>query len=405
MLNVKAIFIAILFFAKSVTAQLSIDTSKSADNLVRTILVDKSAGFVIENVTFKGDKKSIGNFRCQMKYCDMFSRGIVLSTGDVFDVKGPNTSPNTSSKTFINDDSDLSSIANGKTFDAAILEFDFIPKNDSVCFRFFFASEEYPEYVKKNVNDVFGFFLTCDELNTKENLALIDDSIPITVDNINAKTNAKYFVENLNWDSENTQGWINNKSKGELAFTFQFDGLTALLNTGAKVTANKKYHIKIAIADVGDRLFDSAIFLEGGSFKSVPAVANFASIIKDEFAEITFKNVDNGISMNLNVNFDADSAKVSGDESLELLDRIFKILNNDKTVSVEIIGHTDNSGKKEYNKVLSLNRAKNVADYLKSKGLESDRIKYEGVGDSRPISETDKSLNRRVEFIFVKKDL
>lgn len=69
----------------------------------------------------------------------MISHGIILSTGNVFDAVGPNNSTNTSSKSLISSDADLSRLAKGKTFDAAILEFDFIPSNDSICFNFFFS--------------------------------------------------------------------------------------------------------------------------------------------------------------------------------------------------------------------------------------------------------------------------
>ncbi len=85
--------------------------------------------------------------------------GIIISTGNVFDAIGPNNIPNKSSETSNNSDDDLNTIVNANTFDAAVLEFDFNSFTDSISFNFFFASEEYPEYVNKNVNDIFGFFL------------------------------------------------------------------------------------------------------------------------------------------------------------------------------------------------------------------------------------------------------
>src|SRR6218665_2304093 len=224
MIKSKIVILILLITVKPGRAQLWVDTSRSVDEVVRNILIGKHEGFKIQNIEYTGDKKSFGVFNCQMKYNNLFNRGVILSTGNIFDAKGPNSDPNTSSKSLINEDSDLGSLANGKTFDAAILEFDFIPAGDSICFNFFFASEEYPEYVKKNVNDVFGFFISSKELNTSTNLAVIEDNIPITVDNINATTNSKYFIENLKWDSGNFQGWNDNKQGAELAFTFQFDG-------------------------------------------------------------------------------------------------------------------------------------------------------------------------------------
>ncbi len=383
-------------------AQLSIDTSRSAEYIVKTVLVGKSGNLQIENIQYKGDKKSLGIFDCPIKYNKMISRGIILSTGNAFDAIGPNNSPNVSSKSLINEDKDLSELANGKTFDAAILEFDFIPSHDSICFSFFFASEEYPEYINKNVNDVFGFFLSSDALNTERNLAVFENNIPISVDNINAKINSKYYIANSIWDSDNIQKWRNKKAEGELAFTFQYDGFTILLNAGTKVIPNQRYHIKLAISDVGDRLYDSAIFLEAGSFKSFSIQNHFEQFVKEEFGERDIINVNKNISVNLNINFETDSFRISGAESFALLDKIVLLSTKDTTMRIEINGHTDDTGKREYNKTLSLNRAKEVAGYLMSKGLKSNRINYEGYGDTRPISLTDKSLNRRVECIFIK---
>jgi len=56
---------------------------------------------------------------------------------------------------------DLSVLAAGfQTFDASILEFDFIPQSDTLKFNYIFGSEEYPEYVNSGYNDVFGFFIS-----------------------------------------------------------------------------------------------------------------------------------------------------------------------------------------------------------------------------------------------------
>ncbi|HEY0261685.1 MAG TPA: OmpA family protein, partial [Chitinophagales bacterium] len=62
-------------------------------------------------------------------------------------------------------------------------------------------------------------------------------------------------------------------------------------------------------------------------------------------------------------------------------------------------GHTDDSGTPEHNLVLSKARAKSVANYLQSKGIDANRISYQGFGSSKPVSD-DKSKNRRVDFIF-----
>ncbi len=401
--NVPHLFICFLFFAlTSAKAQLSIDTTLSAEDMVKTVFAASDNDSKIENVKYKGYKKSLGIFKCSMVYNKVISKGLILSTGNVFDAIGPNNTPDKSSKALNNTDVSLSAIAKGPTYDAAILEFDFIPTDDSIAFNFFFGSEEYPEYVSKNVNDIFGFFLSSEDPPGRRNLAMLERHIPITVDNINSIVNKKYFIRNYLWDPENVAKWESNKPGGELASTFQFDGFTVVLHAGAKVVPGKKYHIKIAIADVGDRLYDSAIFLEAGSFKSMSSkTISFEKFAKEEFGEKVFNDLGNSISVNLNINFETGSYKITEAESFAQLNKVINLLKKDAKMHLEVNGHTDNNGSKEQNKTLSLDRAKTVADYLISKGVKSDRITYNGFGDTKPISDN-KALNRRVEFVFVR---
>ena len=70
---------------------------------------------------------------------------------------------------------------------------------------------------------------------------------------------------------------------------------------------------------------------------------------------------------------------------------------------VEISGHTDNIGTKEYNKDLSSRRAKAVVNVLTRKGIDPARIITNGYGEEKPIVSNDderdgRELNRRVEF-------
>ncbi len=392
----------VLCVVKIGNAQLSIDTTLSAEEMVKTIFAAKDNDSKIENVKYKGYKKSLGIFNCSMIYNKVISKGLILSTGNVFDAIGPNNTPDKSSKALNNTDVSLSAIAKGPTYDAAILEFDFIPSEDSIAFNFFFGSEEYPEYVSKNVNDIFGFFLSSEDPPGKRNLAMLERRIPITVDNINSVVNKKYFIRNYLWDPENIKKWENNKQGGEMASTFQYDGFTVVLHAGAKVMPGKKYHIKIAIADVGDRLYDSAIFLEAGSFKSMSSkTISFEKFAKEEFGEKVFNDLGNSVSVNLNINFETGSYKITEVESFTQLNKVVNLLKKDAKMHLEVNGHTDNNGAKEDNKTLSLNRAKTVADYLISKGIKTERITYNGFGDTKPISDN-KAQNRRVEFVFVK---
>lgn len=72
---------------------------------------------------------------------------------------------------------------------------------------------------------------------------------------------------------------------------------------------------------------------------------------------------------------------------------------------IEVVGHTDNEGKSDYNQLLSENRAMKVVELLVAKGAQSDRLIPIGKGDTEPLdsndSESGRQHNRRVEFILV----
>ncbi len=90
-----------------------------------------------------------------------------------------------------------------------------------------------------------------------------------------------------------------------------------------------------------------------------------------------------------------------------ILDRVFQILQKYENYEVLIEGHTDDIGKEEYNLELSERRAKSVNDYLLSRGIRVDRLKYVGMGETVPLYPNDndehRRRNRRVEFMLIKK--
>jgi outer membrane protein OmpA-like peptidoglycan-associated protein len=89
-------------------------------------------------------------------------------------------------------------------------------------------------------------------------------------------------------------------------------------------------------------------------------------------------------------------------ESHTELNKVVEYMNSNPKMKIEIGGHTDNVGTKEYNKALSQNRAKSVYNYLIEKGVSADRLSYKGYDFSIPIADNDteegRALNRRTEF-------
>jgi len=76
-------------------------------------------------------------------------------------------------------------------------------------------------------------------------------------------------------------------------------------------------------------------------------------------------------------------------------------------LKIEISGHTDNVGSASYNQGLSENRAKAVVNYLTGKGINKERLLFEGYGFEQPIASNDneagRQQNRRTEFKVLEK--
>lgn len=110
------------------------------------------------------------------------------------------------------------------------------------------------------------------------------------------------------------------------------------------------------------------------------------------------------LNMPSNITFAVDSADISGD-FFAVLDSVTLVVNEyDKTL-IEIMGHTDSTGSNEYNQSLSERRASSVANYFRSRDIDSLRIGTYGHGESYPVASNDtregRSLNRRVEIALV----
>lgn len=102
-----------------------------------------------------------------------------------------------------------------------------------------------------------------------------------------------------------------------------------------------------------------------------------------------------------NVFFETDSYMLKNESSGELQE-VIDLLAQNKEMKVEIGGHTDNVGSHSYNQQLSQKRAKAVIDYLLSKGVNGDRLKFKGYGFSQPLesneTEAGRARNRRTEI-------
>jgi hypothetical protein len=215
-------------------------------------------GVDYDNVVFMGADSSRGSFSGGPGNIGL-STGIILTSGHVDLAPGPNTMSGAGSANMTPGDADLEALsgAGSPSYDACVLEFDFVPYYSYVWFRFVFASEEYPEFVGTAFNDVFGFFISGPGItgpftNNGKNIALIPGTeTAVSINNVNQAVNAQYFVSN------------------DTNFV-QYDGFTTVLVAESEVVPMETYHIKLAVTDIADQIFDSGVFLEASSFCSSP---------------------------------------------------------------------------------------------------------------------------------------
>lgn len=265
--------LVIIFFFATVclNAQLTTNNSRTPSDLVQNILVGK--GVTVSNVTYTGDLRALGEFNGSQSNIGLL-QGFMLSTGSVIEGVddmgnrvGP-IGPNDKKKIGLlplgtSGDSDLDNLIDGSTYDAAVLEFDFIPQGDTVEFQYVFASDEYPEYIF-NFNDVFAFFISGPGISGGvQNLAVVPGtSNPVTINTINESTNSTLYIPN-GTGKEGESQYSNPK-------VVQFDGFTVPLTAISKVVPCQTYHLKLAVADVLDAAVSTAVFLKGGSLSSSP---------------------------------------------------------------------------------------------------------------------------------------
>ncbi len=190
--------------------------------------------------------------------------GIILTSGSTTVAFSPNTSGSASAgggpgfaplEEFPN--------AYNGTFNACVLEFDFVPQGDTIKFNYVFGSEEYPEWVGSPFNDIFAFLIEGEPEYPAEmpviqrNIAIIPDSpdpgVHVAINFLNQNDYSEHYITNQGIPSSNA---------------IQYDGLTTLLTAKAKVTPCNSYHLTLAVADVSDAIYDTGVFLEEGSFVS-----------------------------------------------------------------------------------------------------------------------------------------
>jgi len=281
------ILIASLAAVRTGYAQLAVSPVINADSLVQ-ILLGTGNTIVVSNATtdcpFSG-QAATGQFTSTGTNIGMNS-GILLTSGSIFNAVGPNSSGSiTQSNGDTDGDALLNTLTTNTTQDACILEFDMLIPGDTVSFNYVFASDEYNDFVGTGFNDVFGFFISGPNPNggvyTDYNIAQVPGtSTSITINNVNCGSNGQYYVCNDPWDP-NGGGCSTQCPTSASSTTIEYDGFTTSLKAIAPVVPCNTYHLKIAVADVGDEAYDSGVFLEAGSLQSNAVNIQLASLYND----------------------------------------------------------------------------------------------------------------------------
>ncbi|NUY80056.1 fibronectin type III domain-containing protein, partial [Flavobacterium sp. MAH-1] len=249
-------------------------TDYTVEELVTDILINSDCASV-SNITYStgtnfGSVNGIGYFNKNGSTFP-YEEGIVLSSGNVDNAPGPNTTNLSEGDFNWTGDADLEAIilaATGQPMNsrnASIIEFDFIPIIPNLSFNFLFASEEYGTF-QCSFSDAFAFLLTdMTDMTAPQNLAVLpNSSTPVSVVTIRdqaynpgcASVNPEYFDEY----------YLLPEGSDPIGAPINYNGVTVGLTAAATVIPGHTYHIKLAIADRSDTAYDSAVFLEGGSF-------------------------------------------------------------------------------------------------------------------------------------------
>lgn len=251
------------FASKAQAAKLSVVSGVSASSLIQNTLVGGNC-FNVSNITSSGNNNSRGTFASGITNIGI-GNGMILSTGTIASLPGPNNVDNANGGFSDNsiDDPDLKTLDNGNQFDLSKIEFDFTPTANTVQFDFVFGSEEYCEFVNSQFNDVFGFFISGPGISGNLNIGTLPGSpTGIATNNVNHLTNTNFYVNN----TSTSNGCMNLTAFSPLEC--QLDGWTKVITATANVIPCSTYHIKLAIADIGDQQYGSAVFLRANSFNA-----------------------------------------------------------------------------------------------------------------------------------------
>jgi OmpA-OmpF porin, OOP family len=164
-------------------------------------------------------------------------------------------------------------------------------------------------------------------------------------------------------------------------------------------------HYDIQFRPVAEPMLANAAYYYIDDVKVLPRSNEFEKLLTELIPEFNGEAIKAGKSYVLkNIQFEFNSFTLTPD-SFKELDALFAVLQKNKSIYIQLSGHTDDQGSDLYNQRLSLNRARSVLEYLVEKGIRRERIEALGFGKGSPliraITEDARKINRRVEIRFL----
>lgn len=256
-------------FPIGITAQtISVDDTKTADQLVQ-ILTNNNSCLTVYPATASGSpiKKSYAAFNKNGSNFP-FTSGIVLSTWESENSKGPYNPSFSGSVASWNGDANMDAILNISSLNASTLEFEFKSSTNFLSFNYIFASNEYIRDYPCSYSD--GLAILIKDTNTNSNyvnIATLPDGTPVSSKNIHPTINpTDTSLSKCDAKNENYFGQFNTDLA--VASPINYAGQTKVLNAQSKLEIGHRYKIKLVIAEDRSRAQFSAVFVEAGSFTS-----------------------------------------------------------------------------------------------------------------------------------------
>ncbi len=242
----------------AIAEELPIDSGATAAEMAEAIFGD---GVTVTDATYFGDNRSSGTYDDVDGVSEGVlpaDTGVILSTGFVSNFTRGNGSTNTNNSgstsgntTGQNNNALFNSIAGTSTFDASYLEIDFTSTGDTITLDFVIASEEYPEWINSQYNDVIGVWVN----GVQANVTIGNGTA--SIGNINGSDTANLYIDNTQ-DQFNTQ----------------MDGFTVTLSFTAPVSTTSTNTLIIGVADVSDSSYDTTLLIAGDSVQSTIIAAD-----------------------------------------------------------------------------------------------------------------------------------